>query len=180
MSVADTIKNRVSTAKFTAEWVNPEKIIELLETAVYAPNHKMRQPWRFIILEGLGKEKFVHQYLLQIKETERDEHKKLVMKVMSAPAVVAFIMKKNPVYSDEIEDIQACAALIQNFLLLLEDEKMGSFWKTPKYIETDKFKDVLGIRFDELVLGLVMVGYPQVKVEPKKRESAKLLTTIYS
>ena len=56
---------------------------------------------------------------------------------------------------------------------------MGSFWKTPKYIETEKFKDVLGIRYDELVLGLVMVGYPQVKVEPKLRESAKLLTTIY-
>lgn len=179
MSVASTIKSRVSTAKFTSQWVNPTKIIELLDVAVYAPNHKMRQPWRFIILEGAGKDKFVTTYLAQVKESEREEHKKLVMKVMSAPAVVAFVMKKNSVYADEIEDIQACAALIQNFLLLLEDEKMGSFWKTPKYIETEKFKDTLGIRYDELVLGLVMVGYPQVKVEPKLRESAKLLTTIY-
>ena len=179
MSIADTIKNRVSIAKFTSEWVNPTKIIELLDIAVYAPNHKMRQPWRFIILEGLGKDKFIQNYLLQIKESDREEHQKLLMKVMSAPAVVAFIMKKNAVYADEIEDIQACAALIQNFLLLLEEERMGSFWKTPKYIESDKFKDALGIRYDELVLSLVMVGYPQVKIEPKKRESAKLLTTIY-
>lgn len=179
MSINEVIKSRVSTMKFTPEWVNPEKLIDLLDVAVYAPNHKMRQPWRFIILEGLGKDKFVKTYLDYFKESEREEKKDLISKVMGAPAVVAVIMKKNNVFADELEDMQACAALIQNFLLLLEEQKMGSFWKTPKYIESDKFKDALSVQWDEIVLGLIMVGYPQVKIEPKQRKSARSLTTIY-
>ena len=179
MSIQDVIKNRVSTIKFTTEWVNPEKLIEFLEVAVYAPNHKMRQPWRFIILEGHGKDRFLENYLKLYKDNERNEKKELLTKVFSAPAIISIIMKKNSVLADELEDMQACAALIQNFLLLLEDQKMGSFWKTPKYIESDKFKDALGVQGDELVLGLIMVGYPLVKLEPKKRTSARLLTTIY-
>lgn len=179
MSINDVIKNRVSTTKFTSEWVNPEKLIDLLDVAVYAPNHKMRQPWRFIILEGIGKEKLIKTYLEYFKESEREEKRDLISKVMNAPAVVAVIMKKNSIFADELEDMQACAALIQNFLLLLEDQKMGSFWKTPKYIESDKFKDALSVQWDEIVLGLVMVGYPQIKIEPKPRKSARSLTTIY-
>lgn len=179
MSITNTIKKRVSTKKYTNEWVNPDKLIDLLETAVYAPNHKMRQPWRFIIIEGLGKEKFLNKYLDMFKTNDRDEQKTALSKVMEAPAIVAVVMKKNPVFEDELEDLQACAALTQNFLLLLEEENMASHWKTPKYIETDKFKDALGISCDELVAGLVMVGYPQVKTAPKPRQSAKSLTTIY-
>ncbi len=179
MAIKETIISRVSTNKFKNEWVNPEKLIDLLETAVYAPNHKMRQPWRFIILEGEGKDRFVKNYISLFKEHDRETELNNVMKIMSAPVVVAFIMKKNPVFSDEIEDLQATAALIQNFLLLLEEQKMGSFWKTPKYIESDKFKDSLDLFYDELVVGLVMVGYPLVKMEPKQRKSARSLTTIY-
>lgn len=179
MSLQETIKHRVSTAKFTTEWVNPERIIDLLDIAVYAPNHKMRQPWRFIILEGMGKNKLINTYLSMIKDVDKENEKNMIMKVFSAPLVLGVIMKKNPVFTDELEDLQATAALIQNMLLLLEDHKMGSFWKTPKYMETDKFKDALGLGFDEIVVALIMIGYPMVKIEPKPRKQARLLTTIY-
>lgn len=178
MSLSNIITSRVSTSKFAPQWVNPQHLIDLLDHAVYAPNHKMRQPWRFIILEGEGKERLLSSYLSTIKETERDDHKNLIMKVMSAPAVVVFVMKKNPILADDLEDLQACAALIQNFLLLLEEEKMGSFWKTPKYIDSEKFKESLHIKSDEMIVALVMVGYPAVKMEPKPRKSARELTTI--
>ncbi|HOI85684.1 MAG TPA: nitroreductase [Acholeplasmataceae bacterium] len=179
MSLRETIKSRVSTAKFASHWVNPHHLVELLDVAIYAPNHKMRQPWRFIILEGEGKDRWINHYLPTIKESDREEHKNVLMKVMSAPAVVVFVMKKNPVLVDDLEDLQACAALIQNFLLLLEEEKIGSFWKTPKYIDSDKFKDSLNIKGDEIIVALVMVGYPAVKMEPKPRKSAHELTTIF-
>jgi nitroreductase len=178
MSLREVIRSRVSTSKFASQWVNPQHLIDLLDVAVYAPNHKMRQPWRFIILEGEGKDGWVSAYLQTIKESDREDHKSVLMKVMSAPAVVIFVMKKNPILVDDLEDLQASAAVIQNFLLLLEEEKMGSFWKTPKYMESDKFKESLHIQSDELIVALVMVGYPALKMEPKLRKSARELTTI--
>jgi len=176
----EIIRNRVSSNKFTNTKVENNLIIELLDQAVYAPNHKMREPWRFIILEGNGKLNFIQKYLDEIHEEQKDEIKKTMEKVFQAPMVVAFVMPKNSDYSDELEDLQAISAVIQNFLLLLEEQGLGSFWKTPKYIESDLFKEVLGLNTNEIIAGLIMVGYAQSKNLPKPRKKAKDITTIYS
>jgi nitroreductase len=180
MLLKDIIKNRVSTNKFTNNKVDSNLIIELLDYAVYAPNHKMREPWRFIILEGDGKLKFIDRYINEMNIEQKEESKKTIEKVFQAPMVVAFVMPKNVDYSDELEDLQAISTVIQNFLLLLEDQGIGSFWKTPKYIETDLFKEVLGLDTNEIVAGLIMVGYTDSKNQPKPRKKAKSITTIYS
>jgi nitroreductase len=180
MSVKEIIRNRVSSNKFTNTKVESKNIIDLLDDAVYAPNHKMREPWRFIILEGSGKAKFITNYLKEISDDQKEEVKKTLEKVFQAPMVVAFVMPRNPNYSDELEDLQAISAVIQNFLLLLEEQGYGSFWKTPKYIESDLFKEVLGLSTNEIIAGLVMIGFVESKGQPKSRKSAKELTTIYS
>ncbi len=179
MALKDIIRNRVSNSKFTNEKVDIDQIIELLDDAVHAPNHKMREPWRFIILEGKGKSNFLQNYLNEIKDEHKEESKKTLDKVFQAPMVVAFVMPKNRDYSDELEDLQAISSVIQNFLLLLEEKDLGSFWKTPKYIETDLFKEILGLNSNELIAGLIMIGNVEVKNQPKPRKSAKEITTIY-
>ncbi|MCR3906841.1 MAG: nitroreductase [Tenericutes bacterium] len=179
MSVKEIIKKRVSQSNFSNRKIDVELLVNLLEDAVYAPNHKMRQPWRFIILEGIGKENFKKKYLGELKEEARNQFEIKFNKVFSAPSVVAFLMTKNDNIHDDLEDMQAVAALIQNFLLLLTELNIGSHWKTPPYIETDIFKDVLGVKTNEIVLGLVMVGYPEISVPSKPRKTAQSLTTIY-
>lgn len=180
MTIKDTLKARVSTTKFTEQKISSKMIIDLLEYAIYAPNHKMREPWRFVILEGEGKLKFITNYVTSFKQMEQDEQRLQLHKIFSAPLILAVIMKKNPDFRDELEDLQACAALIENFLLLITEEGMSGAWKTPKYMESDRFKDILGLSNQEIVVGLVMVGYPDKKAEPKPRKSAHQLTTIYS
>ena len=179
MSIKEIIRNRVSNSKFTNTKVDVEHIMELLDYAVYAPNHKMREPWRFIILEGLGKINFINNYLREVKDEQKEDIKKIIDKVFQAPMVVAFVMPRNVNYVDELEDLQAISAVIQNFLLLLEEKGYGSFWKTPKYIQSDLFKEVLGLSTNEIIAGLVMVGFVESKGQPKPRKSAKDLTTIY-
>ncbi len=176
----DIIRNRVSSNKFTSTKVETDHIIELLDYSVYAPNHKMREPWRFIILEGSGKANFLKNYLNEVKEEQKDDIKKNMEKVFQAPMVVTFVMPKNTDYADELEDLQAISAVIQNFLLLLEEQGYGSFWKTPKYIESDLFKEILGLNTNEIIAGLIMVGYVESKNQPKPRKKAKDITTIYS
>jgi len=180
MSIKEIIRNRVSSNKFINTKVDSKDIIELLDYAVYAPNHKMREPWRFIILEGMGKINFIEKYMNEVKDEQRDVVKKTMEKVFLAPMVVAFIMPKNVNYADELEDLQAISTVIQNFLLLLEEEGYGSSWKTPKYIETDLFKEVLGLSTNEIIAGLIMVGFVESKNQPKPRKSAKDITTIYT
>ncbi|MDO9628570.1 MAG: nitroreductase [Acholeplasmataceae bacterium] len=180
MSIKEIIKGRVSNSKFINSKIEVKEIIGLLDDAVYAPNHKMREPWRFIILEGEGKLNFIKKYLNETKSEEKEESKKIIEKVFNAPMVVAFIMPRNVNFADELEDLQAISAVIQNFLLLLEEKEYGSFWKTPKYIESDLFKEVLGLNTNEIIAGLVMVGKVEIKNQPKPRKKASDITTIYS
>ncbi|MFH1693204.1 MAG: nitroreductase [Bacillota bacterium] len=179
MKLAKLIKLRVSNSKFNSNSVDHDLILKLLDSAVYAPNHKMREPWRFIILEEKGKDRFVHLYLESLNAEIREKIEPLIYKVFSSPTVVAFIMPPNANLRDEIEDMEAVAIVIQNFLLLATEAGLATSWKTPLYSETDLFKDQLGLSPRELVIGLVMVGYSDIILQPKLRKSASSVTTFY-
>ncbi|MEY8744989.1 nitroreductase family protein [Bacillales bacterium AN1005] len=51
-AVIEAIKNRRTVKKFKKDAVPTDKIIELLDAAVWAPNHKLREPWRFLLFTG--------------------------------------------------------------------------------------------------------------------------------
>lgn len=180
MPLKDLIIQRRSYNQFTDEQIQPDEMISLLNVAVYAPNHKMREPWRFILLFEEGKEVFLNRYIHALSEAEREIQKKTLEKVFLAPMLVAFVMPHQPDMRDELEDLQANAALIQNFLLLLEEAGYAGFWKTPAYIESDTFKDILGLTTQEMIVALVMVGKPKGEPSYKPRKDASSKTTIYS
>lgn len=179
MKLNELIKQRVSIGKFLDQKVSTDLIIGLLNDAVYAPNHKMREPWRFIILQEEEKELFIHRYLSELTDDKQNEVKPSLLKVFSAPMVLAVIMPILKDMRDELEDLQANAAMIQNFLLLATEQKLATFWKTPLYIESDKFKEVLGVQMNEIIVALVMIGYSDQVPNPKMRKDASSITTIY-
>ena len=179
MKLKDLIKSRVSNIRFNAKNVDTKLIIDLLDIAVYAPNHKMREPWRFILLEGKEKYAFSHQYLDALNEDVRIKTEPSVSKIFSAPLLVIVVMPKNRNFRDEIEDMEANAALIQNYMLLATEEGLATAWKTPLFSETDLFKEMIGVTSDEIIIGLIMTGYSDERIEAKPRKSAASLTTLY-
>jgi nitroreductase len=179
MSLTKIIKNRASNQKFNNQKLDNEFIIDLLNISAFAPNHKMRQNWRFIFLTDENKEKLKTSYLSQLPVDEYDSKKNLLEKAFVAPLIIYFIMNRNDSFDDDIEDLQAIAALTQNFLLLLEENNISSFWKTPKYIQSDKFKDALGLSTNEIISHFVMIGFSDEKNQPKPRIDVRTKTTHY-
>lgn len=180
MTQKELILKRVSQAKFTEKHVDLEHILDCMDVAVYAPNHKMREPWRFIIFQGDHKEKFMENYANEFDESLRVSQKNLITKVFQAPVVIAVIMPKTGQIRDDLEDLQANAAMVQNLLLLLTESGLSSFWKTPTYIETPLFRSTLDLAENEIVTGLLMVGYSDQEPVSKSRKSARSKTIIYS
>lgn len=54
--MSQLIIERRTIKKFKEESIPTELLSELLEVASWAPNHKLREPWRFIIYNGEGRE----------------------------------------------------------------------------------------------------------------------------
>lgn len=50
-SLIDMIKNRRNTKRFQLKDVNRSDIEMLLESAIWAPNHRNTEPWRFYVVE---------------------------------------------------------------------------------------------------------------------------------
>lgn len=179
MNLSQIIKSRVSNSNFNAKEVDSQLLINLLDIAVYAPNHKMREPWRFIILQNEGKDTFVEKYLIALNEEKKNRFEPSIRKIFQAPTILAFVMPTNSNLHDELEDMEAVATVIQNFMLLATEAGLATSWKTPQYSETDIFKEQLGLTSSEIIIGLVMIGYSDTIRDPKLRKSANSLTTLY-
>lgn len=51
-ALRDIIRSRRSIRKFKQDPVPPAVILDMLETAKYAPNHRVTEPWRFIYVSS--------------------------------------------------------------------------------------------------------------------------------
>jgi len=58
MDAIEALHNRVSSPLLKEPAPTPEQVQTLLKAAIRAPDHKMLKPWRFIIIEGQGRERF--------------------------------------------------------------------------------------------------------------------------
>ena len=56
LSVRDAIIQRRSIKAYNGQPVEREELLTILEDAVWAPNHQLREPWRFVV--ACGKELF--------------------------------------------------------------------------------------------------------------------------
>ena len=57
MDIIEAIRTRRSIGKVTQEPVAKETIEQILDAAVWAPNHRLTEPWRFFVLSGEGRGK---------------------------------------------------------------------------------------------------------------------------
>ncbi|BCR35866.1 nitroreductase family protein [Mariniplasma anaerobium] len=179
MTLTNLIKTRVSQKTYLDQEVQRSLIEELLDTSLYVPNHKMREPWRFIIIDGKQKEVLKTRYLEQLPKDHVEDIEKQIDKIFKAPTIIAFLMPLSLDYDDEIEDLQANAMLIQNFLLLANEKGLSTHLKTPLFIKTDLFKSILGVNPREIVSALVMVGYADKNSAAKRRTPAAELLSYY-
>ena len=50
MDVLEAIHTRRTIAKFQPEPIPAETLTEILAAGIWAPNHRLTEPWRFVIL----------------------------------------------------------------------------------------------------------------------------------
>lgn len=186
MDVAEAIRTRRSIGAFSEKAVEPELILELLETAVWVPNHRMTEPWRFVLLTGTAVKEYANirkamaleACALENEATRRQVGEGTYQKFSGIPAFLAIIMTESA--NDEIreEDFASCAALTQNFLLLAWERGLGTSWKTFK--QDDRLRALLGLADDERVVGWLHVGYPNETPVVKPRTPAHERLTVIS
>lgn len=155
-------------------------LLELLNVAVWAPNHGNRQPWRFVLYKGDGREILADAMLQTYDDDEmREKHGKPKWNdFMAIPVHLVVILKEDTRQKQWDEDYGAVCALIQNFQLAAWEQGLGVVWKTNNYNYETEFQQVVGLEADEKIVGLLHVGYPASIPTVQPRKSAEEMLTI--
>src|SRR5688572_16175778 len=157
MTLKDLILTRRSIATFAGTPVSPEQVTELLEIAVWTPNHRLTEPWRFILVTGAARDNVAairrtmayERSQAPTEEIRQKQAEETYQKIMNVPLILVVAMQQSDNAEIREEDYAASACLIQNFMLLAWEQSIGTAWKTFK--EDPRLRDYLNIAANEKV-----------------------------
>lgn len=143
-----------------------EQINALLDLADWAPTHGRTEPWRFFIYTSDALKNFgqLHGdlYWQHTPEDKRspDGKTKLAQAVEKASHLLIAAVKtgtnpKIPI----LEEIAAASAAIQNLLLGASALGIAAIWNSGGMTFHPALKQELGLAEQDLVLGLIYLGY---------------------
>lgn len=170
--VSDVIRSRRSIQLFEPGRVPPRDVVlRALDLARWAPNHRLTQPWRFTLLgpETARAVARLNAELVAAKNGPAAAENKL-RRWLDVPGwlVVTCVRSADPIRAQE--DYAACACAVQNAMLALWSEGVGTKWTTGDVTRDARFFDLVGVDpAAELLVGLVWYGYPaEVPLPPPR------------
>lgn len=159
----------------------PEKLVtEALETALWAPNHHVTEPWRFYRLGPESVEQTLDlccDIVSAKKGPEAGDFKR--QRWSEKPGWLVVTCQTSDDSLRQTEDYAACCAAIQNFTLYLWKAGVGSKWTTGPVTRDPRFADILGIDLaNEFVVGLIWYGYPKLTPTQSRKDLQQVLTDL--
>ena len=178
--ILGALRMRRSIGKLQGD-VSDEQIRALIEAAVWAPNHRLTEPWRFIVLRGAARERLGRAWAeVAAKKTrlhgeEREAFlRREAAKPARAPALIVVATRTDDDPIVAAEDFAATAAGVQNLLLAAQGLGLGAMWRTGELAYAPEIKAHLEFEPSDRIVAIVYVG--QRAMEPPKgheRESVR-------
>jgi nitroreductase len=183
MEMLEAIKGRRTVHDYTAEPVTRAQVEQLLEAAVWAPNHRLTQPWEFYAVSGGAKEKLarLRGELKRAKQADPgSEHaqavyEKACRELATVPyaVLVCQVLAEDPKVQEE--DHLAIGAAVQNMLLTAHSLGLGTFWGSGALVNHPETFAALGVPAGRKGIGLIFVGHAahEQKIPPRKPAAEK-------
>lgn len=180
MNVTTAIAARRTVYKFRPEPVAPDVVRQLLAGAVWAPNHKLSEPWTFYVLGEATKERYCQRRRqLRLELFKDPTSERALASAQSAYdmmhlAPVVLVVTSRVLPDDPLrtqEDYAATCCAVQNILLGAWEAGLGCYWGTGPLARDHEGRAILGLSDSEQIAGIVLMGYP-AEVPDSRRTDA--------
>lgn len=162
MDVYTAIRTRRDLERFAPECPPREVIARLIEAAIWAPNHKLTEPWRFHVLAGAGREAMADSVAAWLEAEGRPEgaQRSARSKLLRAPVILVVTQAGNPEDAvRDLEDYAACSMAVQNLLLAAHAEGLIAHLSTDAMALYEGAKNYLGLAPHDRIVAYVNLGY---------------------
>jgi nitroreductase len=163
MQAIDALLQRRSARALSAPAPDEGALELILGSAATAPDHGRLRPWRFVVIQGNGRERFGDLLADHLRRThpstpaeslQRERQKALRAPMIVVVAAICTAGVKVPV----IEQILSAGAAAHTVMLAAYALGFNSMWKTgaPAYDET--VKSALGLEAKDAIVGFMYLG----------------------
>jgi nitroreductase len=156
------------------------QLAQILQAGGRVPDHGKLFPWRFIVFEGKGRERF-GDILAAVLEAEGERPKQIAEereRFLRAPLVIGVVsaareLIKIPVWEQELSAGAAC----QNILVAAHALGFVGNWLTEWYAYHPVVLEKLALKPRERIAGFIYIGTSEVELEERPRpEMAKIVS----
>ncbi|MEY4707245.1 MAG: hypothetical protein RJB58_968 [Pseudomonadota bacterium] len=175
------LTRRSGSAKaMTGPGPSKKQIEEILQAGARTPDHGKLFPWRFIIFEGKGRERF-GDILADVMQAEGERAKQVEEergRLLRAPLVIGVIsaareQHKIPLWEQEL----SAGAVCQNILIAATALGFVGNWLTEWYAYHPEVKARMGLKPGERVAGFIYIGTAKDALEERPRPDLDKIVT---
>lgn len=182
-AVQEAIQNRrtVKPPQMNGQQIPDEQVRQLLALADWAPTHGLTEPWRFKVYARDKVQEFclTHAELYK-KHTAPDKflelkYEKLLHMGDQASHIIVAVMQRGSLPKiPALEEIAATSCAVQNLLLGATALGIASYWGSGGMAYHPAMKEKLQLREEDLVLGILYLGYTDNKAVPAGKRTVPL------
>jgi len=181
--VDELIRKRRSVFQnqYSGARVDDAIVRQMIENATWAPNHKLTEPWHFVVYAGEGIQRLAKaQSDLYKKVTEadgtykEDRFQNLLTKPALSSHIIVVGMKRDAKKSlPEWEELGAVFCAVENMYLTATAYGVGCYLSTGGITNFEEAKALFGLGADDKLLGFMHVGIPKGELPDSRRKSVE-------
>ncbi|HTK35036.1 MAG TPA: nitroreductase [Caulobacteraceae bacterium] len=174
------LARRRSASPFTlaAPGPTPVELDAILRLAARVPDHGKLAPWRFVVLEGEAKARFVGALShLAAKQPGPEKAEAVLAKIYTPPLTVAVISSPKDAKIPLWEQQMSAGAVCMTLCLAAQAMGFGANWITDWYAYDPQARALLGVGAGEQVAGYVHLGTAAEAPLERVRPDVAALTT---
>ncbi|MBC3541468.1 nitroreductase [Rufibacter sediminis] len=178
LTLQHIIQSRRTTKppRMNGRYIPDDQMKELLSLADWAPTHGHTEPWRFVVYAREKVNDFCRTHAeLYRSHTSPDKflemkyEKLLHMGDHASHVIVAYMQRGELPKIPALEEIAATSCAIQNLLLGATALGISSYWGSGGMAYHPVMKELLQLREEDTVLGILYLGYADTPEPTGKR-----------
>ncbi|KAA9345557.1 nitroreductase family protein [Adhaeribacter soli] len=179
-AISQIIESRrtIKPNQYNGRQIPDEQIKQLLRLADWAPTHAHTEPWRFRVYGGPKVPQFCHdhaelyrQHVAPEKFLQATYDKLLHMGDHTSHILIAYMRRGDNPKIPVLEEVAATSCAIQNLLLGATTLGIASYWGSGGMAYHPPMKTYLHLREEDLVLGILYLGYTDKPSPEGKRKT---------